>query len=249
MNEHLDHFLFYSDNITNENIIFNDTETRHMTNVLRLSEGSEVKVTDGKGTIYTVKLEVISKKSAISSIVDRITFSKRQNISIYIGIPEKDSFERLLPMVIPQGISTIIPVICEFCQKSWWENKWEKVLERYQRVMITSAKQCWNPIIPEIREPIHFKETINSNHSNLFYADEDGLTSCSLSSMEDNLSEISCFVGPPGGFSTEEKGELHKKGTGIKLSEFRLRTELAGSLLISALYSGNLINPLENRHL
>ncbi len=241
------HFLFYSDNITNDNIVFDDIETRHITNVLRLSKGDKIKVTNGKGAIFTVELEVISKKSAIGRIVEKEISNKLQKLNLYIGIPEKDSMERLLPMIIPQGVDIITPVICDFCQKAWWENKWDKSLDRFHRVIVTSVKQSWNDTIPLIAQPITFKEFIDKDLSNLFFADEDGILSKDINYQNNSICSINCIIGPPGGFSPSEKSKLKELGTGIKLSDFRLRTELAGSLIISALYSAGVINLLEKK--
>lgn len=244
MKEHVDHFLFFTDNITNENAIFDESETRHMVNVLRLSEGDTVKVTNGQGALFTIELEVISKRNAIGKILKKEEIKKKQKVSLYIGIPEKDSFERLLPMVVPQGVDSIIPVVCEYCQKSWWDNKWEKVKERFLRVLTTSAKQCWNLSFPEITDPITFSEFMEQKRGGFYYADEHGMLSKELNDTE---ADIDCIIGPPGGFSPNEKMFLEENGTPVKLSDFRLRTELAGSLMISALYNGGIINYLEKK--
>lgn len=245
MSELVDHFLFFSDNITNENIIFDDIETRHMHNVLRLSEGDLVKVTDGKGFIYTVKLNNITKRSSLATIVEKEKFQRDSRITLYMGIPEKDSFERVLPMIVPQGVDTIVPVVCDYCQKPWWDQKWDKVIERFYRVMVTSSKQCWNPNIPKILSPKSFKEVIGENHQNLFFADENGVLSSELKQDDLKGGSVSCFVGPPGGFSEDEKDLLSQNGKGISLSHFRLRTELASSMLITSLYDSGIINTLE----
>ena len=56
------------------------------------------------------------------------------------------------------------------------------------------------------------------------------------------LDTVSCFIGPPEGFSTEELDGLKKHGAKlIKLSDKRLRTELAATV-----FAGNIVQKFIN---
>ena len=49
--------FFYSDNISNENIILSDEEAYHALKVLRKNQGDKIFVVDGKGGLYETALE------------------------------------------------------------------------------------------------------------------------------------------------------------------------------------------------
>ena len=229
MRSTLDHILFYADNITDNQTIFDESDSRHIISSLRLSVGDYINVTDGKGKIALFEISEVVKKRVVGKFKKNIEQRVRpRKIRLLVGIPEKDSFERMIPLLVPQGVSEIVPVECEHCQKRWWDRKWEKDYERFMRILITSAKQSWNSNFPTISKPVTFSVAVESAR-NIIYADIKGDKDKGLN-ME---SGVDCFVGPPGGFSEGEIEKLASKGVGVNLGEFRLRTELAASLMVS----------------
>jgi 16S rRNA (uracil1498-N3)-methyltransferase len=97
--------------------------------------------------------------------------------------------------------------------------------------MIVAAKQSWNAWIPELKKPHEFSKALPLIEGCCIVADEKGkpFNTLSLASVPDT---ISCFIGPPGGFSEEELAILQQHDTIlITLAKYRLRTELAAAIL------------------
>lgn len=235
MSSIIDHFLFYADNIHDDTIILDKDETNHALAVLRIVIGDSIFITDGKGTIYFCEYSTIQSDVCVAKILK----TKKQklqapDVHVFVGLTEKDSFETLLTSLVPLGVVSITPVQCQYCQKNWWKKKWEKNSIRFQKKMITAAKQSWNAWIPLLSVPMSFDSAISMDHDLLLVADENGELLSSLNStMLKSRNKISCFVGPPGGFSFEELSKLNKSGSfSVKISPHRLRTELASTVLV-----------------
>lgn len=238
MNNTIDHFLFFSSNITEENIVFDMEETKHAHSVLHLQKGNSIFITDGAGSIYFCTIEHIEKNSCIARILEKKTQEPpKPAMHFFIGLPGKNAFETALTGLVPLGVMHITPVENRYCQKKWWAKKWEKHADRFRKKMITAAKQSWNAWLPSLNKPVVFTTAINTASRLVFFADGNGV---SLNNYNEDFSAdetISCFVGPPGGFSSEENSELRKHGAlPVKFSERRLRTELAATVM-----AGNLV--------
>ena len=234
----IDHFLFFSNNITGESIELDEEETRHAFSVLRLEKGDTIFITNGTGSIYTCSIEHIDKKACITRLLKKkVQEPPKPAMHFFIGLTERDSFEATLMGLVPLGVMHISPVECEYCQKKWWVKKWEKHYELFRKKMIAAAKQSWNAWLPNLIGPIDFKKALGMVRGLVLVADENGETLDILSEKPTLQDSISCFIGPPEGFSPEELSELRKCGSrAITLSDKRLRTELAATIL-----AGNIV--------
>ena len=238
MNRTIDHFLFFSSTITGESIALDEEETRHAFSVLRLEKGDTIFITNGTGCIYACIIEHIEKKTCITRIYKKkVQEPPKPTMHFFIGLTEKDSFEAAIMGLVPLGVMHITPLECECCQIKWWVKKWEKHAERFRNKMIAAAKQSWNAWLPSLNGPVDFNKALSLVQGHVIVADENGETLDTLSEKTALQEGMSCFVGPPEGFSQKEIDELKQSGAlSIKLSDKRLRTELAATVL-----AGNLV--------
>ena len=228
------HFLFFTRQIGTDKVVLDQEETRHAVNVLRLSEGERFLATDGRGNTYRCIHGGIHNHQ-LEGIIEEKRFKGRTLplIHLFIGMPERDSLETALVDCTALGAASITPLICEFSQKQWWKNAWQKQFQRFQNKMISSVKQSLSSWIPELNQPTAFAH-LNSLSGIVITADPDGRSIYSNREKIINADTISLLIGPPGGFSpTEEKiledpGILH-----VKIAASRLRTELAASALLA----------------
>lgn len=224
------HFLFFSETIADETLVLGNDEVAHMTSVLRFKEGDPISVTDGAGTIYSCTVEKLKKSNALCSIQSS-QFIKRPSpqIHMYISLPDKDRMERVCEQLPPLNVSKIIPVVAEHCRKPWWSTRWYKSEERFNRIIVSSMKQSFNPYITSFQEPISFDDALVEAQGTVLYGDEDGKK---LSQLKPVLTErtTSIFIGPPGGFSECERTNfIERAAHPFNLGLYRLRTELAAT--------------------
>jgi len=227
-----EHHLFYSRGIAEDTVMLDESETVHAVSVLRIKEGQRIQVTDGSGTVFECECTERLKKTISCKILGRQKIPKTNpRLTLLIGIPDKEPFETVLEHATALSVSRIIPLVMDHCRKPWWES-WDKMLPRFTSKMIVSMKQCLYPYIPQLDKPARLSEIIDSCSKPLIAADQHGevLRHDILASQ----TQICCLVGPPGGFSEEEKKllELHKALT-VKIAPHRLRTELAAAVLCS----------------
>ncbi len=240
--DHDIHHLFYSDIIDNGLIILDENETKHAQAVLRLGKMDTCYVTDGRGTVMQCRLEEFAGNKAKASIID-ITEKQKPSPEIHLGVglPEKKPFEEMLKNLPPLSIDSITPLVCEYCQRPWWERKWDKSHDRFRKKIIAASKQALNPFLTALNSPEELDEWLDSAVGSdiIIYADENGASMHEFSEklsahteMLERCDRVWCLVGPPGGFSPTEISLLNSKdSSGIQLGRYRLRTELAAVAL------------------
>jgi 16S rRNA (uracil1498-N3)-methyltransferase len=234
----IDHFLFFTDRVSGDALMLDTEEAYHASMVLRIQRGAKIFVTDGKGAIYFCAVEHIDSQQCTAGILEkRVQEPPKPAMHFFIGVPEKEAFENTFSGLVPLGVLHITPVVCRYCQKPWWRKQWEKHARRFTRKIISAAKQSWNAWLPVLHTPVSFETALAGAGDTLLVADDRGkpLGSFSKEVLPDR--PLSCFTGPPGGFSIEEREMLLRKNAHfIKLSGQRLRTELAAAIL-----AGNLV--------
>lgn len=229
-----DHYLFYAEDLSSDQITLSATEAVHAVTVLRLTAGATLFLTDGNGCKAEGTIISIAGKKVSVSITVRTTIAPPQPaIHLFVGLPERDAFEQMLTAVTPFEIRTITPLVTAFTQKPWWKKTWDKQFERFTGKMITALKQSHANHLPELQPPITFSNMSISDDTAGFVADQNG-SSLQPAAFISGMHSISCFIGPPGGFSDKELKYLkeHNCKT-VKIARNRLRTELAATTIIA----------------
>jgi 16S rRNA (uracil1498-N3)-methyltransferase len=231
-----DHNLFFASRVENGIAHLDGEECRHVTSVLRLTAGDTIQVTDGKGTIYECRIPVRASGALSCEVVSTKQVPKpRPIVRMCIGMCDRDRFEECAENCAALGAGRIVPLVCRFGQKPWWE-AWDKHAQRINRKLIAGIKQSHNPWLPALDRPTAFSDAVSAAGASLVLtADTSGGPFLGVVDKIQQAAAVSCFVGPPGGFSPEELDILRKAEAGfVSLSQNRLRTELVAAVLCGA---------------
>ena len=135
------------------------------------------------------------------------------------------------------GVFKIVPIETSRCISKPSEKSISKKIERWQKIAKEAAKQSGRGIIPNISSPLKLDEAISKikdyDKSLVFYENGGEKIKNSLKTYDKN---ISIFIGPEGGFETEEIDKLKSFGATISTLGTRiLRTETASLAAISVI--------------
>ena len=230
--------FFYSDKISNDNIILSDEEAYHALKVLRKNQGDKIFVVDGKGGLYETALESDNIKKCRLKILDEHKEFEKPNHYIHIAIsPPKNHgrIEWFVEKSVEIGIQEI-----SFIHSHCSERNNIK-LNRIKNRAISSMKQSLRAYLPKINDMINFQDFIN-NCNNLekyvgYLKDDNVKLLSNVSKSENNYCVL---IGPEGDFTLEEIDDALDSGFQcISLGKSRLRTETAGMVACHAL---NILN-------
>lgn len=214
-------------------------DLHHLVKVLRSKVGDEIEVSDGSTWEYITVIDDIFEDEAVLKIVDKQKFATepKTRVTLYQGVPKGQKMELIIQKTVELGIDTITPV---FMERTVVEDhgKFDKKIERWQKISDEAVKQCKRGMIPEITGKLTYKEMLNElkNFDLVLipYEDEEGTTIKDVlrEYSEDRKFEdtkVAVIIGPEGGFTEKEvKDAIDNGAKSVTLGKTTLRTETAG---------------------
>lgn len=217
--------LFYGE-IDSGNVTINDEEQQHIIKVLRMKNGEDIYITDGKGNLASGKLMIEGKKANIE--VDKITADLPDfNPKLHIAIaPTKniDRIEFFVEKAVEMGISEITILQTEKTERK------NINIEKIRKQAIAASKQSLRFHFPVINDLIKIQDFLkNIQPETTFVAHcHENLERIELNKIP-KLEHITVLIGPEGDFSEKEISFLAENTIkAVSLGNQRLRTETAG---------------------
>lgn len=218
-----------------DNITVTGTDVNHISRVLRMREGDEIKICDKEGTDYYCEIESIEKDSVSCKILSKETCMAEPSVKVtlYQCIPKSGKMDSIIQKAVELGVYEIVPVLSKRCVA-----KGEKS-DRWQKISFEAAKQCGRGIIPKVHQAMSFKDAVKSlSEKELALFPYEEATDGSLRDIPTDVKSVGIIIGPEGGFDKSEVEEGKKLGAKIiTLGKRILRTETAGSTVISIVMS------------
>ena len=234
-------FFVEEKNIRENTVIIKGSEARHIAQVLRLENRDKIKVFTGKRREYLAEIIQVSKKEVIGRILkeSRLDTEPPIEITLVQGLPKSDKMNFIVQKVTELGVRRIIPVITRRTIVRLDKEKGGKRRDRWQKIALEAAKQSGRTIIPEVDAITTFIQSlsnISEENLNLIPWEEEETTSLKevLKSITNHRSPITVFIGPEGGFTSEEVEAAKEKGVvPVSLGPRLLRTETAGLVTLA----------------
>ena len=232
----MDYFYCPPEKISAVSLTIDGDEFAHLVHVMRAKEGDEIRVVDGKGTAYDVRLGEIRKKMVEGTIyhVERNHHEPPAAVTLAVGVLKNPSkFDFLVEKATELGVRTIIPMATSRTLPHHAKG------DRWQKLALAAMKQCGRSYLPEVRELTAFEDVVRlgtTSDAKLIAHEQpvDG-GSPGVSPAKEGTSVI-VLVGPEGGFTGEEILSAKKAGfVPVYLGERRLRTETAAIVVCAAL--------------
>ena len=228
--------LFYNSEITSQTtqITFDKIESKHIVRVLRKQINDTLKITNGKGFLFDVKIIIASDKKCLAEVTHFEEKSKPRNYYLHIAIaPTKsnDRIEWFLEKATEIGVDEITPIICSNSERRIVK------LERFDKIIQSAMKQSLKFTLPKLNKPIKLNDFLKQDLDGqvcIAHCEEQEKTL--LQSVVKPSEKTTILIGPEGDFSSEEiKKCLSKNMTPISLGESRLRTETAALVAVNTI--------------
>lgn len=237
---------FYSPDLR-ETLQLPETESTHCVKVLRMKQGDNIVVTDGKGYRYDCSIIDAHHKHVYLNINNETQIPNHWKGEITLAIaPTKnlDRMEWLVEKTTEIGIDKITPIRCDHSERK------ELKTERLIKIAVSAMKQSLKSVLPDIDEMTKFKHVVERTFDGdkfIAYCDKEIERKSIFSEYKPN-NNVLILIGPEGDFSPEEvKLALDNGFTPVTLGESRLRTETAGLYAVSAIHTINQIKSIQNK--
>ncbi|WP_303924387.1 16S rRNA (uracil(1498)-N(3))-methyltransferase [Draconibacterium sediminis] len=219
--------LFYVHTISGAEVILDETESKHAVRVLRLKEGDEIELVDGKGGFYKARIQNPNPKKCQLNIIDSQKEFGKKDFHLHIAIaPTKniDRTEWFLEKCTEIGIDEVTPLLSEHSER--------KVIkpERLEKILVSAMKQSVKAYLPKLNELTKLSDLISqATETKKFIAHCNEGDKPHLKNVVNPGDNVLILIGPEGDFSPEEVELALENGfEAISLGNARLRTETAG---------------------
>ncbi len=215
-----------------------EEEAQHAVRVLRMKEGDEMMLMDGKGAFYRAEVTVAAPHHCMYHIVETLPQETTWKGHLHLAIaPTKlmDRIEWLVEKATEVGFDELSFLDCQFSERRVVK------LSRVEKIVVSAVKQsrkAWMPVLNEMEPFKNFIAKHPNGHRFIAHCyDEvqrvnlfDALRKVYSQNEELNSDEeIIVLVGPEGDFSIDEVQMAVNAGfVSVDLGKSRLRTETAG---------------------
>lgn len=225
-------FYVSPEHISPEAIFISGEERHHIVNVLRLKPNAQIKIRDGQGNEYIASIRSCQRENVIADIRHhRKIPPKKLKVALFCGLPKFDKLELVIQKTTEIGLDTIIPVLCQRSIPHPKLSVLQKRLIRWQRIANEAAKQSGRSYFPEVKGLMEFRECFvdfNYDVSLILWEGEKRVGLKSVLKEHRQAKNISLFIGPEGGFSSEEIEMAKSAGAiPVTLGSSILRAETA----------------------
>ena len=235
--------LFYCKDITpNAFCTLDAEESRHAVRVLRLREGDELNVTDGRGNLYCCQIVEANDKACVVEASELLSAFHFPLSTLHLAVaPTKNPsrMEWLVEKAVEIGVGEITLLNCDHSERSFLKT------DRLEKLAISAMKQSLHTVLPEIHPAVSLRDLLStfrfplSTQKFIAHCEADKPRTPLASALKPSQNAV-VLIGPEGDFSEEEIALALECGfQPVSLGPSRLRTETAALYAVTAF---NLIN-------
>lgn len=187
-------------------------QANYLGTVMRLGEGAEVLVFDGRSGEWLARIADATKKR-MTLAVERQTREPEAIPDMWLAFApvKRTRTDWLVEKATELGAARLIPVMTQ-------RTVAERVkLERLQSIAIEAAEQCGRTVLPEIDELVTLKQLLADRDADrrLYFADESGGQPASAAFVP---GPATILTGPEGGFTNQEREMIRAAPNAIPIS-------------------------------
>ena len=219
-----------------------EEESGHCCRVLRMKAGDTIRVTDGRGGLYSCRIkEANPKHTGLEILESRKEPSRNYSLTLAVA-PTKnaDRMEWMVEKAVEIGVDRIVLLKCDRSERKNLRT------DRLRKIMISAMNQSLELHLPLLDELTSIKTFVNESGGNsqkfFGYCSEDFPRKELVKECKAG-EDVIVMIGPEGDFSPSEVSMAVENGfIPVTFGEKRLRTETAGVFAVCAV---NIINQLQ----
>lgn len=199
------------------------SEVKHIKTVLRLKPGDMIRLFDGSGSEYEAVIKHLSTTKTELVIARKVaaTVESYPQLIVAQGFLRQKKMDTLVRQLCELGMTQWMPFFSERSVPRPDEKRLAARLQRWQKIVQESFKQCGRSILPEITPPVSFEEVLAVGQACelkfIFWENESRPLPQKSGIRTKKLGHrIFVVLGPEGGFTPQEIEKA--KGCGFEVA-------------------------------
>ncbi len=237
---------FYTNKIEGKQVRIPGADAVHTGRSLRMKPGEELTVSDYGGTDHRCAITRITPDAVELTVLESMPNESEPavKVTLYQALPKGDKLESILQKSVELGVSRIVPVLTSRCISRPDSRSMAKKLQRYEKIVLSAAKQCGRGILPEVCPLMSFDQAaqrLAQHETPIFCYEQGGDSLASL--VRPDAKDVGVLIGAEGGFDPAEAEMLSQLGVpraGLGKRILRCETAPIAALAAIMLLTGNL---------
>jgi 16S rRNA (uracil1498-N3)-methyltransferase len=220
-------------------------ESHHLTHVLRLKAGDQIRVFDGAGGEWQARVRAVSRRVVEVTLGQPVAPVAEPSVHVTLGVGwlKGAQMDAVVRDATALGVAAIVPIATDHVDVPSARRDGAG-LDRWRRLAVASVKQCRRAVVPEVG-PVSTLDAL----CDAAIARGDLIVMCVEPAVVDEVDApgldaarpaggATALVGPEGGWSAAEVSRVGARGGRlIALGTRTLRAETVPTVLLSALWT------------
>lgn len=233
----------FCEDLLSDTVVLTDSEAHHVLNVLRIAQGTELNLFDGKGHEAHAQVTFVTRRDVTCNLISRrfVERSARPLVTVAASPPKGDRLRWMVEKLTEIGVDQLILLQTDRTILVPGETR----LDKLRTSVIGACKQSRRSYLLDVSPLVPLKQllterALHTDRTSLLMA-HPGDSSGSLSAVLHTVphgNNLTVLIGPEGGFTDEETSMA--TGSGIiptAWPETILRIETAAIVFAAALLS------------
>ncbi len=172
----------------------------HLARVHRVKAGEVIRCITDNNRCFTARVTKIGPTDLEAEVLEELDRGGGAELTLWIALLKGKTFDFVIQKGVELGIRRIVPVITERTVL----RKREFSLERWRKIALEAVKQSMGPALPEIDEPMAFRNAVEAPSGLRILAHPGTEHSLREALAEGGPGEAHLLIGPEGGFTGGE---------------------------------------------
>jgi 16S rRNA (uracil1498-N3)-methyltransferase len=219
-------------------VLVDGAEGRHAVDVLRLTPGERIRVSDGQGSVADGEVRHAGPDGLLVTVLARYEVPPQTPEFVLVqALPKGDRGPLAVDLATELGVDRIVPWAASRCVTRWRDDRVAKGVAKWRAAAHAASKQSRRPHVPEVTDLMTTREVCGLLAETDLALVLHEQAHRPLAELEiPRTGTVAVVVGPEGGLTDGEVVAFRAAGAqAVRLGTEVLRTSTAGAAAFAAL--------------